>query len=160
MYIDPPEHRPTWQEVGFGEMPRVEAAGESTLVWRVTGTSPAKRARRAEDRFSNCFFVPAPGTGMNPMAMTASELQQNLNAALWGNTFRLLHVYRILKGTSFWIGKILHEGAVQSEELEVHPANMDPIALPADVDRPADRPLRTGAVAQPDRARDRRELLP
>ena len=111
---------PDWQMNGFGAPPKAYIASGVEKVFRCYSASFQDAAGNwhGSRRSGNCFWVFRFGSDDGPIAhagaVTEREveigfLERNLNAALWGNTYQTVGLFRLHVGVSYLIGPIGQE---------------------------------------------------
>jgi hypothetical protein len=100
---------PLWQQEGFAAEPELRPASWEDVIYRVTALATKDARGKPMDTTGNCFFVGASDR-IDVSSLTAVELEYNLNAALWGNRFQILHWYSLVEGTRYWVGPIAQTG--------------------------------------------------
>ncbi|MGY0777342.1 hypothetical protein ACW7BC_05600 [Azospirillum argentinense] len=114
---------PKWEGEGFREQPKTyEATGSQFLfrayssTWLVPrDTGGFEELTFGSRRIANCFFVFSHGDtfseirnpiSINKSIFTVHFLESELNAALWGNTYKFVGQFSLKKGTIYCIGPI------------------------------------------------------
>jgi hypothetical protein len=99
MYIE----RTAWHDEGFASKPEEKEADGGEVLYRAYGGTSG--------HWGNCFFVPAiDSVPIN--YWTAELLEQELNAALWGNEFDGVIKFQILNkrpAVRYKIGPVAHD---------------------------------------------------
>jgi len=127
-----------WQERGFAASPECHTASGIEQIFRAYSDErfdePIATAKSTttdmvgSSLLSNCFFVPMikSSTGailnlqVDPTAWSATFLEINLNAWMWGNRFEKVCQFQLGTGARYWIGPIAQEF---SGTFEDHSAN-------------------------------------
>ncbi|MGF6720850.1 hypothetical protein P3T43_000191 [Paraburkholderia sp. GAS41] len=92
--------RTSWSDDGFSAPPVEKSANGGEIVYRAYGGESGV--------LGNCFFVPS--VNLAPIGYwTAELLEIELNAALWGNDFKGITKFEMVRGAPYQIGPIAHD---------------------------------------------------